>query len=232
MPRRNLQLVLVGALVLILAASLLFSVWRLHSLEEVATREIKISMWVTSQPLVELLKLRNAVAGFQGGADGTYTADEVREHFETLRSRIQLSHGRPPGRNSRGNRRRRSGEPEPGCRPRADTARYPIHRAGRRHGSAPAPGETQLAGAGVERAAPERLSTNQCPARSAHVRAAGDPNADPRDAPRHDSRRRGARGVAGEAVESAPPSSWRAPGARRRRCISVSGPWRQPATAS
>lgn len=90
MPRRNLQLVLVGALVLILAASLLFSVWRLHSLEEVATREIKISMWVTSQPLVELLKLRNAVAGFQGGADGTYTADEVREHFETLRSRIQL----------------------------------------------------------------------------------------------------------------------------------------------
>ena len=93
MPKRNLQLVLVGALVLILAASLLFSVWRLHSLEEVATREIKISMWVTSQPLVELLKLRNAVAGFQGGADGedgTYTADEVREHFETLWSRIPL----------------------------------------------------------------------------------------------------------------------------------------------
>jgi diguanylate cyclase (GGDEF)-like protein/PAS domain S-box-containing protein len=93
MPRRNLQLVLVGALVLILVASLLFSVWRLHSLEEVATREIKISMWVTSQPLVELLKLRNAVAGFQGGADGengTYTADEVREHFEALWSRIPL----------------------------------------------------------------------------------------------------------------------------------------------
>jgi diguanylate cyclase (GGDEF)-like protein/PAS domain S-box-containing protein len=90
MPRRNLQLVLVGSLVLILAASLLFSVWRLHSLEEVATREIKISMWVTSQPLVELLKLRNAVAGFQGGEGGTYTADEVREHFETLWSRIPL----------------------------------------------------------------------------------------------------------------------------------------------
>ncbi len=93
MPRRNLQLVLVGSLVLILAASLLFSVWRLHSLEEVATREIKISMWVTSQPLVELLKLRNAVAGFQGGQGGqggTYTADEVREHFETLLSRIPL----------------------------------------------------------------------------------------------------------------------------------------------
>ena len=87
MPRRNLQILLVGALVVILAAGLAFSLFRLHSLEEVATREIKISMWVTSQPLVELLKLRNALAGFE---TGTFTADEVREHFEALSSRVPL----------------------------------------------------------------------------------------------------------------------------------------------
>ena len=57
MLRRNLQLILVGILVLILAASLLYSLTKLRSLGEVATREIKISMWVASQPLVELLKL-------------------------------------------------------------------------------------------------------------------------------------------------------------------------------
>jgi len=93
MLRRNLQLVLVGALVLILAASLLFSLSKLRSLEEVATREIKISMWAASQPLVELLKLRNAVAGFQtgsGGENATYTAEEAQERFEALRSRIPL----------------------------------------------------------------------------------------------------------------------------------------------
>ncbi len=93
MLRRNLQLFLVGALVLILAASLLFSLTKLRSLEEVATREIKISMWVASQPLLELLKLRNAVAGYQAGAgkeNGAYTAREVQEQFEALRSRIPL----------------------------------------------------------------------------------------------------------------------------------------------
>ncbi|NCF26235.1 MAG: EAL domain-containing protein [Gammaproteobacteria bacterium] len=93
MLRRNLQLVLVGTLVLLLAASLVFSLSRLNSLEEVATRDIKISMWVASQPLVELLKLRNAVAGFQagiGGENATYTAEEVQERFEALWSRIPL----------------------------------------------------------------------------------------------------------------------------------------------
>ncbi|MDX2316742.1 MAG: EAL domain-containing protein [Gammaproteobacteria bacterium] len=93
MLRRNLQLVLVGALVLLLAASLLFSLSKLSSLEEVATRDIKISMWVASQPLVELLKLRNAVAGFQaaaGSENGTYTAEEVQERFDALWSRIPL----------------------------------------------------------------------------------------------------------------------------------------------
>jgi len=93
MLRRNLQLVLVGALVLVLAASLIYSLSKLRSLEEVATREIKISMWVASQPLVELLKLRNAVAGFKAGTKGeggTYTADEVRQRYEALRSRIPL----------------------------------------------------------------------------------------------------------------------------------------------
>ena len=93
MLRRNLQFILVGVLVLILAASLLYSLTKLRSLEEVATREIKISMWVASQPLVELLKLRNAVAGFQAGVgaeNGTYTAAEVQERFEALRSRIPL----------------------------------------------------------------------------------------------------------------------------------------------
>ena len=93
MLRRNLQLVLVGALVLLLAASLLFSLSKLSSLEEIATRDIKISMWVASQPLVELLKLRNAVAGFQaaaGSENGTYTAEEVQERFDALWSRIPL----------------------------------------------------------------------------------------------------------------------------------------------
>ena len=93
MLRRNLQFILVGVLVLILAASLLYSLTKLRSLEEVATRDIKISMWVASQPLVELLKLRNAVAGFQaraGAENGTYTAAEVQERFEALRSRIPL----------------------------------------------------------------------------------------------------------------------------------------------
>lgn len=90
MPRRNLQLVLAGSLVLVLAAYLFFSLWRLHSLEEVATRETKISMWVTSQPLVELLKLRNAISGFQAGGGRTYTADEVRERFDALWSRMPL----------------------------------------------------------------------------------------------------------------------------------------------
>ena len=93
MLRHNLQLVLVGALVLLLGASLLFSLSKLGSLEKVATRDIKISMWVASQPLVELLKLRNAVAGFQagaGGENGTYTAEEVQERFEALWSRIPL----------------------------------------------------------------------------------------------------------------------------------------------
>jgi len=71
----------------------LYSLTKLRSLEEVATRDIKISMWVASQPLVELLKLRNAVAGFQaraGAENGTYTAAEVQERFEALRSRIPL----------------------------------------------------------------------------------------------------------------------------------------------
>lgn len=93
MLRRNLQLVLIGALVLILAASLLYSLTKLGGLEEVATREAKISMWVASQPLVELLKLRNAVSGFQvqiGGEHGTYTAQEVGERYEALRRRIPL----------------------------------------------------------------------------------------------------------------------------------------------
>ena len=93
MLRRNLQFVLVGALVLLLAASLLFSLSKLGSLEEVATRDIKISMWVASQPLVELLKLRNAVAGFQAGTGSentTYTAEEVQERFEALWTRIPL----------------------------------------------------------------------------------------------------------------------------------------------
>lgn len=90
MLRRNLQLFLVGALVLVLAASLLFSLTKLRSLEEVATRDIKISMWVASQPLLELLKLRNVVAGFHAGAGGTYTAREVKEQFEALSSRIPL----------------------------------------------------------------------------------------------------------------------------------------------
>ena len=93
MLRRNLQLVLVGALVLLLAASLLFSLSKLSSLEEIATRDVKISMWVASQPLVELLKLRNAVAGFQaaaGSENGTYTAEEVQERFDALWSRIPL----------------------------------------------------------------------------------------------------------------------------------------------
>ena len=78
---------------LILAASLLYSLTKLRSLEEVATREIKISMWVASQPLVELLKLKNAVAGFQiaaGAGNGAYTAAEAQERFEALRSRIPL----------------------------------------------------------------------------------------------------------------------------------------------
>jgi len=93
MLRRNLQLFLVGGLVLILAASLLFSLAKLRSLEEVASREIKISMWVAAQPLVELLKLRNAVAGYRTGSepgDGAYSAREVREQFDALRSRIPL----------------------------------------------------------------------------------------------------------------------------------------------
>lgn len=93
MLRRNLQLFLVGGLVLILTASLLFSLAKLRRLEEVATREIKISMWVASQPLLELLKLENAVAGFRAGSgagDGTYSAREVREQFEALASRIPL----------------------------------------------------------------------------------------------------------------------------------------------
>ena len=93
MLRRNLQLVLVGTLVLVLAASLIYSLSKLRSLEEVATREIKISMWVASQPLVELLKLRNVVAGFKagtGGEGGTYTAEEVRQQYQALRSRIPL----------------------------------------------------------------------------------------------------------------------------------------------
>ncbi|GMQ77442.1 MAG: hypothetical protein BMS9Abin01_2790 [Gammaproteobacteria bacterium] len=93
MLRRNLQLVLAGAAVLVLAASLLFSLSKLRSLEEVATRDIKVSMWVASQPLVALLRLRNAVAGFQAGLgteNGTYTAREVQERFEALRSRVPL----------------------------------------------------------------------------------------------------------------------------------------------
>lgn len=93
MLRRNLPLILVGALVLILAASLIYSLTKLRSLEGVATRDIKISMWVASQPLIELLKLRNAVAGFQarvGTEDGAYTAAEVQERFDALRSRIPL----------------------------------------------------------------------------------------------------------------------------------------------
>jgi diguanylate cyclase (GGDEF)-like protein/PAS domain S-box-containing protein len=93
MLRRNLQLILVGALVLILAASLLLSLSKLSSLDEVATREAKISMWVASQPLVELLKLRNAVSGFQasiGAENPAYSAEEVQERFEALRSRIPL----------------------------------------------------------------------------------------------------------------------------------------------
>jgi diguanylate cyclase (GGDEF)-like protein/PAS domain S-box-containing protein len=97
MLRRNLQLFLVGALVLVLAASLLFSLTKLRSLEQVATRETKISMWVASQPLVELLKLRNAVAGYQAGGseNGTYTAIEVQQQFEAVMSRIPLlSEGR------------------------------------------------------------------------------------------------------------------------------------------
>jgi len=93
MLRRNTQLVLVGALVLILAASLVFSLAKLRSLEEVASREIKISMWVASQPLIELLKLKNAVAGFQAGQGekrGIYTAEEVKAQFDALSSRIPL----------------------------------------------------------------------------------------------------------------------------------------------
>ena len=93
MLRRNLPLVLVGALVLVLAASLLVPLSRLGSPEEGAALEIKNSMWAASQPLVELLKLRNAVAGFQAGAgseNGTYTAEEVRGRFEALWSRIPL----------------------------------------------------------------------------------------------------------------------------------------------
>lgn len=93
MLRRNLPLILVGILVLILAASLLYSLTKLRSLEEVATRGIKISMWVASQPLVELLKLKNAVAGFQvrdGAGKGAYTAAEVQERYQALRSRIPL----------------------------------------------------------------------------------------------------------------------------------------------
>jgi PAS domain-containing protein len=93
MLRRNLPFILVGALVLILAASLIYSLTRLRGLEGGATRDIKISMWVASQPLIELLKLRNAVAGFQarvGAENGTYTAAEVQERFEALGSRIPL----------------------------------------------------------------------------------------------------------------------------------------------
>lgn len=99
MLRRNLQLVLVGALVLILAGGLLFSLSKLRSLEEATTRETKISMWVASQPQVELLRLRNSVAGYQAGTgrgNGTYTAEEVQERFEALWSRIPLlTEGRP-----------------------------------------------------------------------------------------------------------------------------------------
>jgi diguanylate cyclase (GGDEF)-like protein/PAS domain S-box-containing protein len=50
-------------------------------------------MWIASQPLIELLKLRNAVAGFQvraGTENGTSTAAQVQERFEALRSRIPL----------------------------------------------------------------------------------------------------------------------------------------------
>jgi diguanylate cyclase (GGDEF)-like protein/PAS domain S-box-containing protein len=98
MLRRNLQLFLVGALVLILAASLLFSLTKLRSLEQVATRETKISMWVASQPLVELLKLKNAVAGYRAGrvsGNGTYSAREVQEQYEAVLSRVPpLTEGR------------------------------------------------------------------------------------------------------------------------------------------
>ena len=93
MLRRNLQLVLAGAVALVLAASLLFSLSKLRGLEEIETRDIKVSMWVASQPLVALLRLRNAVAGFQiglGTENGTYTAGEVQERFEALRSRVPL----------------------------------------------------------------------------------------------------------------------------------------------
>ncbi|NIM74317.1 MAG: EAL domain-containing protein [Gammaproteobacteria bacterium] len=92
MLRRNLQLFLVGALVLVLAASLLYSLTKLRRLEEVASREIKISMWVASQPLVELLKLRNVIAGYQAGGseNGTYTAAEVEQQFDAVKSRIPL----------------------------------------------------------------------------------------------------------------------------------------------
>lgn len=92
MLRRNLQLFLVGALVLVLAASLLYSLTKLRRLEEVASREIKISMWVASQPLVEVLKLRNVIAGYQAGGseNGTYTAAEVEQQFDAVMSRIPL----------------------------------------------------------------------------------------------------------------------------------------------
>ena len=93
MLRRNLQLFLVGGLVLVLAASLLLSLSKLRSLEEVAAREIKISMWVAAQPLLELLKLENAVAGYRAGSTSgqeSYSAREVREQFDALRSRIPL----------------------------------------------------------------------------------------------------------------------------------------------
>jgi len=84
---------LVGALVLLLAASLLFSLFKLDSLEQGAALDSKTNMWVASQPLVELLKLQNAVAGFKAGAgskNGTGTAEEVRGRFAALWSRIPL----------------------------------------------------------------------------------------------------------------------------------------------
>jgi diguanylate cyclase (GGDEF)-like protein/PAS domain S-box-containing protein len=89
MHRRYAQLIGVGAVVLLLALSLLFSVSKLRSLEEVASQEVKVGLWIASQPQLELLKLQALLSGYMAG-DPEIAAEQIMERFEILWSRMPI----------------------------------------------------------------------------------------------------------------------------------------------